>query len=226
MSYKHLNSFQVICQKPQGDPLAKITPLGVLADSSVKSFFSFVESADSDAAWLADGWVTRPLAISPFSAPTSISQAVFLAPVPTPIVLSLGKVLTQIEKEQDAFFLPKASRAAVTRLRLWPGCGCDQGLGLQPSGSFSCSLQAEDMWRLKTDSLNTVKSHLPLGRSPCTSRVARSPVGGPLSWSNRRRYCVEPVEPGWVQSWLLSSKSAPSLTSRLTSGKFLNLSEP
>lgn len=45
MSYNHLNSFQVICQKPQGDLLTKITSLGLLADSSVK-LFNFVESED------------------------------------------------------------------------------------------------------------------------------------------------------------------------------------
>lgn len=46
MSHSQLNSFQILCQKPQGDLLTKITPLDILADSSVQLFFGLVESKD------------------------------------------------------------------------------------------------------------------------------------------------------------------------------------
>lgn len=89
--------------------------------------------------------------ISFFSTYMDISQVVLLVTVPTPLVLSWGKVLSWIWKGQDASFLPKGSGAVVTKV-----------VGKQTSGNFSCSFQAEDMWRLKTDSLNTIKySHTP-----------------------------------------------------------------
>lgn len=75
-----------------------------------------------------------------------------------------------------------------------------KAMGKQTSGtSHEDGFQAEDMSRLKTQSLSTISTHTPLRQPPCTCGVACPPARGLLSENNQRHYCVEP---DWVQSWL------------------------
>lgn len=89
MSHSHLNSFQVICQKPQGDLLTKIASLDILADNLVKFFFSFVESGR-----LGSHLTCKSLwALSPFLTPQYLKLSFHcpLVDCPHPSTFTLGQ---------------------------------------------------------------------------------------------------------------------------------------
>lgn len=106
MSFNRLNSFQVICQKPQGDSATKMTSRDLLADNLVKPFFTFAESRLGN--HLPCKRLGYPVThILPFSTPTPMPPIVLLLGAsPNPFYLG-AKYLNRIGNGLDASCLSK-----------------------------------------------------------------------------------------------------------------------